>query len=469
MASVSATLLLRRKFRHHSIQDVLTASSSSSTCCSVGTRSHHSVPRSISFLHDSSSRGVATTTYENCPYSSVSCVIASSSIIPVNEFHGSFRKRFITPSIIITRGISSTAIVSDRRNNNNSDDSRGYNGADLHSLYQEQMKEISEERISIFGRNDDDSRDSNGGGIHSSPASSTFEQYFSQHVAASSSSSQAPPLSRNDDGNDTPPTTLSNHGSSRNGPIMPPDWDMEEAQAEREALYQFTEEEKVAWGNHSGGGNSYSHSTANVDQAMFDRLMEQRDRQQATSQSSAQSTQSTPTSGFTHLSPQGDGVTMVDVGAKTTTRRVAMARSVVIFPPEVMKEFDIRGSGIGVDRGMVSKSEMVGPKGPIFETARLAGIMGAKRTSELIPLCHPLPLDKVHIDIQLVGNHAIIECECRVTHKTGVEMEALMGASIAALTIYDMVKAVSHRVEIGKTILVNKSGGKRNVVGGNEQ
>ena len=103
---------------------------------------------------------------------------------------------------------------------------------------------------------------------------------------------------------------------------------------------------------------------------------------------------------------------------------------------------------------------MIGPKGPIFEIAKIAGIMGAKQTSNLIPLCHPLPLDHVAIDIQLVANQAIIECKCSVTHTTGVEMEALMGASVAALTIYDMVKAVSHNVIIGQTVLVSKSGGK---------
>ena len=90
--------------------------------------------------------------------------------------------------------------------------------------------------------------------------------------------------------------------------------------------------------------------------------------------------------------------------------------------------------------------------------------MDKRKTSDLIPLCHPLPLDRVNIDIQLEGNHAIIECECLVTHKTGVEMEALTGATIAALTIYDMVKAVSHRVEIGQTVLVKKSGGKSDFV-----
>merc|ERR1712032_1682613 len=91
---------------------------------------------------------------------------------------------------------------------------------------------------------------------------------------------------------------------------------------------------------------------------------------------------------------------------------------------------------------------------------RLQGSWGQKKTSELIPLCHPLPLDRVDVGIHLSGNKAIIECECRLTHKTGVEMEALTGATIAALTIYDMVKAVSHKVEIGKTVLVSKYGGK---------
>jgi cyclic pyranopterin phosphate synthase len=81
----------------------------------------------------------------------------------------------------------------------------------------------------------------------------------------------------------------------------------------------------------------------------------------------------------------------------------------------------------------------------------------------LIPLCHPLPLDQVKIDIRLLGNEVIIDCTCRVTHKTGVEMEALTGATVAALTVYDMVKAVSHQVQITDTRLIAKTGGKRTV------
>ena len=87
-----------------------------------------------------------------------------------------------------------------------------------------------------------------------------------------------------------------------------------------------------------------------------------------------------------------------------------------------------------------------------------------RKTSDLIPLCHPLPLDQVKIDIHLANkNEVIIDCTCRVTHKTGVEMEALTGSSIAALTVYDMVKAVSHQVEITNTKLISKTGGKRTV------
>jgi cyclic pyranopterin phosphate synthase len=87
-----------------------------------------------------------------------------------------------------------------------------------------------------------------------------------------------------------------------------------------------------------------------------------------------------------------------------------------------------------------------------------------RKTSELIPLCHALPLDQVSIDIRLEnGNTAVIRCECRVTHKTGVEMEALTGASVAALTIYDMTKAVSHQIRIEQTMLISKTGGKRTV------
>jgi cyclic pyranopterin monophosphate synthase len=141
---------------------------------------------------------------------------------------------------------------------------------------------------------------------------------------------------------------------------------------------------------------------------------------------------------------------MVDVGQKTPTRRSATARSVVVLPQNVL---DALLSGDG---------ELRSPKGSVFQTAVLAGIMAAKQTGHLIPLCHPLGLDDCRIHIQLDENQrVVIDCTARVTARTGVEMEALVGASIAALTVYDMCKALSHDIVILETKLMEKTGGKR--------
>ena len=139
---------------------------------------------------------------------------------------------------------------------------------------------------------------------------------------------------------------------------------------------------------------------------------------------------------------------MVDVGDKSVTERHAHARCVVHLP-------DVVGAAIDGD-------EIHGKKGPVFATAVIAGVMAAKKTHELIPFCHPLGLDKCDIEIDVDGYDIVIDCHCRVHHKTGVEMEALTGASVAALTIYDMCKALSHDIVIGETRLMSKSGGKRN-------
>jgi len=140
--------------------------------------------------------------------------------------------------------------------------------------------------------------------------------------------------------------------------------------------------------------------------------------------------------------------TMVDVGHKTASDRVAHARTVVEFPANVAERFadgDIRTA-----------------KGPVFSTAIVAGVMAAKKTHELIPFCHPLGLTSCNITIEMDANQrAIIDCICKVHHRTGVEMEALTGASIAALTIYDMCKALSHDISIAETRLIAKSGGKK--------
>ena len=139
--------------------------------------------------------------------------------------------------------------------------------------------------------------------------------------------------------------------------------------------------------------------------------------------------------------------TMVDVSHKDATDRQAHARTIVEFPAVVADQFadgDIRTA-----------------KGPVFVTAIVAGVMASKKTHELIPFCHPLGLDNCKITIKMDDmRRAIIDCHCKVHHKTGVEMEALTGATVAALTIYDMCKALSHDIVIGQTRLVSKTGGK---------
>lgn len=142
-----------------------------------------------------------------------------------------------------------------------------------------------------------------------------------------------------------------------------------------------------------------------------------------------------------------DRPTMVDVGDKVATDRSAHARCILRLPDDVAGRF--------------SGDEIRTKKGPVFATAIVAGVMAAKRTHELIPFCHPLGLENCKITIALDGREVVIDCRCRVHHKTGVEMEALTGASVAALTVYDMLKALSHDIVIGETRLMAKSGGKR--------
>ena len=139
--------------------------------------------------------------------------------------------------------------------------------------------------------------------------------------------------------------------------------------------------------------------------------------------------------------------TMVDISEKSRTTREAHARSLVRLPEDVAAQF--------------SDGEITTAKGPVFATAIIAGVMAAKKTHELIPFCHPLGLDDCSIDIALEDSDVVVDCRCRVQHKTGVEMEALTGASVAALTVYDMLKALSHDIVILETMLMAKSGGKR--------
>jgi len=141
---------------------------------------------------------------------------------------------------------------------------------------------------------------------------------------------------------------------------------------------------------------------------------------------------------------------MVDVGDKIATRREATAEARVRFPADVASTLRAQG--------------MRSAKGSIVDTAIVAGTMAVKRTHELIPFCHPLAIERCAFDIAFEGSdELVIRCTVAVTHKTGVEMEALTGVSVAALTVYDMCKALSHEIVIGDVRLIEKSGGKRRV------
>jgi cyclic pyranopterin phosphate synthase len=148
---------------------------------------------------------------------------------------------------------------------------------------------------------------------------------------------------------------------------------------------------------------------------------------------------------FSHLADNNQPH-MVDVSLKKDSPRYARARAEVFLPQSIVP--------------LLTERELHLPKGPVFQTAILAGIMGAKKTADLIPLCHALPIDSVKINIELVGQTAVIFGEARTTGKTGVEMEALTAVSVAALTIYDMCKALSHDITIGPIQLMEKTGGK---------
>jgi cyclic pyranopterin phosphate synthase len=151
---------------------------------------------------------------------------------------------------------------------------------------------------------------------------------------------------------------------------------------------------------------------------------------------------------LTHVDASGRPK-MVDVSGKAVTHRTAVAETRVRFPAEVVRA--------------LGETNYATAKGPVFHTAIVAGVMAAKRTHELIPFCHPLGLERCDVAIDMRGDDAVVRCTVSIHHKTGVEMEALTGASIAALTIYDMCKALSHDIVILETRLVEKHGGRRDV------
>ena len=153
-------------------------------------------------------------------------------------------------------------------------------------------------------------------------------------------------------------------------------------------------------------------------------------------------------SGLTHIDREGNAV-MVDVSEKSVTERTATAEGLVLMAPETLALIEERGF----------------KKGDVLGIAQLAGIMGAKRTSELIPLCHPLPLSSVKVEIEPDRERSavVIRATCKVSGQTGVEMEALTAVSVAALTVYDMCKAVDRGMRIGEVRLLHKAGGRSGV------
>jgi cyclic pyranopterin phosphate synthase len=149
---------------------------------------------------------------------------------------------------------------------------------------------------------------------------------------------------------------------------------------------------------------------------------------------------------FTHIAASGNPQ-MVDVSVKKVTQRVAKAQAVVFLGKEIMSQ--------------LQDDELITKKGPVFQTAIIAGVMGAKKTSELIPFCHPLGLEDIQIVITTKKETVTIDSVAKVTGKTGVEMEALTAVSIAALTVYDMCKALSHDIVVQDIRLMEKVGGKK--------
>jgi len=349
--------------------------------------------------------------------------------------------------------------------NNSKSTTSNTDGAAQHKLFQEQLAELEQEREELFGTS-------------SSSEDEDFKRTAEKILARESSTAFHYEETASSDAI-VVDDTFKHAGSDQDGGLLRPQQQdssttsttasMEEDwKVEREQLYGFTKQERQAWGS---AGPAHTHDASFLQEIEDARqlLMQQQQQQSLASSDDLgdAARQALPTStlnanpppavgahdSLTHVAPDGQTVHMVDVGPKIATRRTATAESIVVFPDQVLDAFARQGD-----------KELVGPKGPIFATATLAGILAAKQTSSLIPLCHPLPLEQVEVEIQWRDRNSVrVRCCCRVTHKTGVEMEALTGASVAALTIYDMVKAVSHDVQITSTQLLHKEGGKRTV------
>jgi cyclic pyranopterin phosphate synthase len=157
-------------------------------------------------------------------------------------------------------------------------------------------------------------------------------------------------------------------------------------------------------------------------------------------------------SNFTHINEQNQPK-MVNVSDKKVTKRTAIAKATMFLGSEIISHFN--------------NEELITKKGPVFQTAIIAGIQAVKKTSDIIPMCHPLLINGVDIDINIIDNeHVEVFCEVTIEGKTGVEMEALTGASATCLTIYDMCKAISQEMVIKDVKLLEKTGGKSDIKNG---
>ena len=157
-------------------------------------------------------------------------------------------------------------------------------------------------------------------------------------------------------------------------------------------------------------------------------------------------------SNFTHINEQNQPK-MVNVSDKKITKRVAIAKASMFLGSEIIGHFN--------------NDELITKKGPVFQTAIIAGIQAVKKTSDIIPMCHPFLINGVDIDINITDNeHIEVFCKVTIEGKTGVEMEALTGASATCLTIYDMCKAISQEMVINEVQLIEKTGGKSDIKNG---
>jgi cyclic pyranopterin phosphate synthase len=354
-------------------------------------------------------------------------------------------------------------------------------GQEHHSFFQEQMLELEKEQKQFGQERDDHDHENDGLNVDADVTLGT---------ADASSFSSPPSEDQHNEMRSQIFNDMIEHTFER-AILGDDDNEDDSVGEEREDRFEFTAEDIAAWGKPNPDP---------VDmQIVVEQIAREREKEASYAKSASLSPQSTgendsktiteqqkPQSpehhdSFSHLTGDGSSVHMVDVGHKAVTRRTAHARSEVWLPREILEAFlpDAPSSQRGGDN--CSTDELVGPKGPIFATAKIAGIMACKKTSDLIPLCHPLPLDQVQVDIKLISSNSsdggaasdgsgtvVIDCTCKVTHKTGVEMEALIGATVAALTIYDMTKAMSHNIRIKETRLIGKEGGKRTVLDGIE-